>query len=156
MTLTTSKAFYLLVVFALIVCYSADGLNKYLEIYGGEQSVSVFVRFAFQLIFIGLTLFVFNKRTLNLYLALAMLFVCFITGQTILFFFGNIHIDDFLLGFKVFNKYIYAFLLFPVIEHIIIKEPNLFQKLVKLFYLIFIFNILIVLIGLFFDSELIR
>lgn len=66
------------------------------------------------------------------------------------------NLSDFLLGIKVFNKFIFAFLLLPVLDYILSKEPVLFKKLVKIFYYLFIANIVLVFIGIALDSELVR
>ncbi|MEM7487246.1 MAG: hypothetical protein AAF348_18715 [Bacteroidota bacterium] len=140
----------------MTICFVADGLNKYFEVFGDKQSISLFVRSIFQLIFIFLGFLVVDKRSYDLYFGIFILLFCFLIGQTALLFGGQLTPNDFLLGFKVFNKFIYAFILFPVVDYILRKNPNLIERLVKVFYGLFIANILIVLFGLFLDSELIK
>lgn len=64
--------------------------------------------------------------------------------------------DDILLGFKVFNKFIYAFILYPVVAYVLKKNPSLINSLVKIFYMLFIANIVVVVVGLVLDMEIIK
>ncbi|GAB4514606.1 MAG: hypothetical protein Tsb004_22850 [Allomuricauda sp.] len=64
--------------------------------------------------------------------------------------------SDLLVNIKIYNKYVFFFIIYPVIDYVYKYRNNLFKKLVKLFFFIFLLNVGISILGMLLDSELVR
>ena len=156
MDIKLSKGFYYLVLTAMILFFIADAANKYLDVYSTGLSLSIYIRFLFELLFIASTILILKKSILELYLSLGILFLCFSIGQAILLYNNYEDWGDFFVNVKIFNKYIFFFVLYPVVEYILDKNSTLLNKLVNAFYFLFLMNIIISFFGFLAESELVR
>lgn len=136
--------------------FIADATNKYLDVHGSGQSVSIFARFVFEIIFIALALSIANKRIVELYIGLAIILVFFLLGQFTLLSKMAQTMGDFAVNVKIFNKYIFALLIYPIVEYVFGKREDLLLKLVYCFYILFLINIIIAIAGLLLDLEIVR
>lgn len=148
--------YYLVIVTTLVALFISDTLNKYTYVnFQSEDSISAVVRAIFEVIFILLLLFQLNKSNFYLVLSIFLLFLSFTFGH-LYFFKGELERLVFLGNFKVFNKYIFIFILYPPLKFLANRSPLLFNKVVSIFYFILLINSLLIFVGFFLDITLLR
>lgn len=147
--------YYIVIYIALILFYIADALNKIIYVYNGSDGISSLVRAVFEFIFIFLIFFSLKKSNYYFILFIALLFISFFIGQ--FFFHNGIPSYTILYGnFKIFNKYIFIFLLYPPVNFLATNSPSLFNRIVNVFYFILLFNSILIIVGFLFDFTLLR
>jgi len=162
----TNKILTLILPSALILLFISDGINKFFQIrsaqlnadgdmFADSFSASIFVRFTYQLIFIFLIYWFYDKERGKGVMLLFGIICLFLLGQ---FTFLLTYRDaNYSLGhhLTLFNKYLYVFIIFYAIKDIV-YDKTLLKKLASILEYLFVFNSILIFIGLVFKVDLFK
>ena len=148
------KLVYWVLKAALFLFFISDALNRILIYYEYEFSASLYVRGIFEFVFISFIVIFSNRKRVNFLITILILFASFSIG---LLYFNLNYPDYYDIGFhiSVFNKYIFAFIIFQAIYKLK-EQENLVEVLVSILENIFLINSIIILVGAVFHIDLLR
>ncbi|WP_293784001.1 hypothetical protein [uncultured Pedobacter sp.] len=161
-----NKSLRLILSSALVLFFISDALNKYFQVkyalavedgdvFSNTISVSIYVRFLFELIFLYRISTRFNKTALKGVTLMGWLFAIFIFGQVIFLF--NYNNPDFRFGYQLtlFNKYIFVFIVYYAICDLV-DYQLLITKTLSILGNIYIANSILIFLGATFNITLFK
>lgn len=149
--MSKSKIYTFIISFFIIAEFISNLATKYA--YYNQQSFyrySLIVRTIFEVIMIFHLCLNLDKKRLKIFIAIILLFYCFIFGQLI------IQLPDIYESFITFNKYIYLFIAYLFSEEILSLPYRDKEKIYSLITKIFILNTVFILIGVIFNISIFK